>query len=299
MDSLPQVACALIGDVEYRFVEGLASVTGDGEIVVCEAADGARRYATREVWEAGAVRFEASRLADEGVVTAASSNAEKLALFGSLFAMRADVYAKSYFNKKTSRVGYTPACTNEWARGVCEKPRVKCADCPHREFLPLDDAALLAHFRGSGREGVGIVAGYPLIDDDKTRVLAVDFDKTDWQQAVGAFRSVCEREGVPVAVERSRSGKGAHAWIFFSESVAASDARKLGCALSGGAFGERVDALRAAAHQLGGVSRDVGDQLIEAVVRPARSDDCHPHFHPPPAVSSRRRNLQAVRPESV
>ena len=164
-------------------------------------------------------------------MTSASSSAEKLALFNSLFAMRSDVHAKSYFNKKTGRVGYTPACANEWKGSVCGKPRVKCADCANREFLPLDDAALLAHFRGSGRDGVGIVAGYPLVDDDKMRVLAADFDKDDWQQAVGAFRSVCEREGVPVAIERSRSGNGAHAWMFLGEPVAASDARKLGCAL--------------------------------------------------------------------
>lgn len=111
-------------------------------------------------------------MADEGVVTSASSSAEKLVLFNLLFAMRSDVHAKSYFNKKTGRVGYTPACANEWKGGVCGKPRVKCADCANCEFLPLNDAALLAHFRGSGRDGVGVVAGYPLVDDDKTRVLA-------------------------------------------------------------------------------------------------------------------------------
>lgn len=230
-DGSPQVARALIADVEYRFVEKLASAKDGGEVMVCEVLDGVRRYATCETWETGCSRFEASRLADEGVVTSASPSAEKLALFNSLFSMRSDVYAKSYSNKKTGRVGYTPACANEWKGSVCGKPRVKCADCANREFLPLDDAALLVHFRGSGRDGVGIVAGYPLVDDDKTRMLAADSDKGDWQQAVGAFRSVCEREGVPVAIERSRSGNGAHAWMFFSEPVAASDARKLGCAL--------------------------------------------------------------------
>ena len=230
-DGSLQVARALIADVEYHFVEKLASAADGGEVVVCEAPDGARRYATCEAWEAGCSRFETRRSADEGVLTSASSSADKLSLFNSLFAMRGDVYAKSYFNKKTGRVGYAPACAHEWERGVCGKPRVKCADCPHREFLSLDGEVLKAHFRGTGREGVGIVAGYPLIGDDKTRVLAVDFDKDDWRQAVGAFRRVCEREGVPVAIERSRSGNGAHAWMFFSEPVAASDSRKLGCAL--------------------------------------------------------------------
>ena len=230
-DGSLQVSRALIADVEYRFIEKLASATKGSEVVVCETPDGARRYATCETWEAGRALFETCQADDEGVVTSASSSAEKLALFNSLFAMRSDVYAKSYFNKKVGRVGYSPACGNEWERGMCGKPRVKCADCPQRKFLALDDAALIAHFQGWRREGVGIVAGYPLIDNEKTRVLAADFDKDDWQQAVGAFRSVCEREGVPVAIERSRSGSGAHAWMFFSEPVAASDARKLGCAL--------------------------------------------------------------------
>lgn len=109
--------------------------------------------ATCEAWEAGYARFEARQSADDGIVTSASSSAEKLALFNLLFVMRGDVYAKSYFNKKTGRVGYTPACAHEWDRGVCGKPRVKCADCPHREFLPLDGGVLRAHFRGTGPGG--------------------------------------------------------------------------------------------------------------------------------------------------
>ncbi len=75
------------------------------------------------------------------------------------------------------------------------------------------------------------MAVYPLIDDDQTRLLVVDFDKGDWQRAARAFWDACDRAGVPVAVERSRSGNGAHAWVFFSERVEASAARKLGCAL--------------------------------------------------------------------
>ena len=230
-DASPQVVRAFIEGAEYRFVEKLTSVADGDEIVVCEALDGARRYATCETWEHGCARFDVYRSADEGIVTSASSSAEKLALFCSLFAMRSDVYARSYFSKKTERVGYTVACAHEWERGVCEKPRIKCSNCSHRELLPLDDAVLLAHFRGSGRVGAGIAAGYPLVDGDKTRLLAVDFDKDDWRQAVGAFRIVCDREGVPAAVERSRSGNGAHVWIFFAEPVSAADARKLGCAL--------------------------------------------------------------------
>lgn len=63
-DGSPQVARALIADVEYRFVEKLASAKDGGEVVVCEALDGVRRYATCETWEAGRARLEASRLTD-------------------------------------------------------------------------------------------------------------------------------------------------------------------------------------------------------------------------------------------
>ena len=103
--------------------------------------------------------------------------------------------------------------------GKLRKPPVKCADCAQRCFLALDDATLLAHFRGGERDGFGVVAVYPLIDDDQTRLLVVDFDKGDWRRAAGAFWDVCDRKGVPVALERSRSGNGAHAWVFFSEQV--------------------------------------------------------------------------------
>ena len=115
-DGSLQVSRALIADVEYRFIEKLASATKGSEVVVCETPDGARRYATCETWEAGRALFETCQADDEGVVTSASSSAEKLALFNSLFAMRSDVYAKSYFNKKVGRVGYSPACGNEWER---------------------------------------------------------------------------------------------------------------------------------------------------------------------------------------
>ena len=126
-DDSSQIVRALISNVEYRFVEKLSSATDGSEVVLCEAPDGERRYATCEAWEAGYARFEARQSADDGIVTSASSSAEKLALFNLLFVMRGDVYAKSYFNKKTGRVGYTPACAHEWDRGVCGKPRVKCA----------------------------------------------------------------------------------------------------------------------------------------------------------------------------
>ena len=103
-DDSSQIVRALISNVEYRFVEKLSSATDGSEVVLCEAPDGERRYATCEAWEAGYARFEARQSADDGIVTSASSSAEKLALFNLLFVMRGDVYAKSYFNKKKTGV---------------------------------------------------------------------------------------------------------------------------------------------------------------------------------------------------
>jgi len=78
---------------------------------------------------------------------------------------------------------------------------------------------------------VGIAGVYALLPDDTCRFLAVDFDEQDWQKDVAAFRAVCEEQGIGVAVERSRSGKGAHAWFFFAEPVPAATARKFGSML--------------------------------------------------------------------
>jgi len=100
---------------------------------------------------------------------------------------------------------YSPACSNEWVSGICEKPRVKCGDCPHQAFIPVTQQVLLDHLQGRHVAGV-----YPLLEDETCWLLAIDFDKGDWQADVGAFRQTCERFGLHAAVERSRSGNGAH-----------------------------------------------------------------------------------------
>lgn len=166
-------------------------------------------------------------------VTAASPPAEKLALFKSLFRGREDVFARRWENPKTGKAGYAPACGNEWVRGVCEKPRVKCGECPNQAFLPIDDDALRAHLAGkTAGDAAGLTIGvYPLSPDETCRFLAADFDKRSWMRDVAAFRDAAREKGVPVAVERSRSGEGAHAWIFFAEPVPAADARRLGALL--------------------------------------------------------------------
>lgn len=150
---------------------------------------------------------------------------EKVALFGRLFRGRTDVYPVRW-ESKAGKSGYSPACANEWRAGICEKPRIKCADCNHRQLIPLTDQTLYDHL--AGRHTVGV---YPLLADDNCHFLAVDFDESDWQADALAFVQSCRALGVPAALEVSRSGNGAHAWVFFSARVAARDARRLGSAL--------------------------------------------------------------------
>jgi len=155
-------------------------------------------------------------------VVPSMSTEEKVALFRALFQGRPDVFARRWeSNRGTS--GYAPACANEWIDGVCGKPRVKCAVCHNRNLLPLTDRVLFDHL--SGKHVVGI---YPLCDGDTCRFLAVDFDEGEWKDDTSSFAETCRRNSVPCAVEISRSGKGAHVWVFFDAPIQASIARRLG-----------------------------------------------------------------------
>jgi len=159
-----------------------------------------------------------------------SSTEAKVRLFRSLFRGREDVYARRFENRRTGKHGYAPACANEWVRGVCEKPRVKCVACTHRRFLPLTDDVIRWHLSGVDASGEPFVAGvYALLPDDNCRFLAIDFDKSGWREDAAACMESCRRLNLPAALERSRSGLGAHLWVFFEEPVPAALARRLGC----------------------------------------------------------------------
>jgi superfamily II DNA or RNA helicase/very-short-patch-repair endonuclease len=158
-----------------------------------------------------------------------SSSEAKIALFRSLFRGRDDVYPRRFESRKTGKAGYAPACANEWVRGVCEKPRVKCAECPNRRFLPVTDDVIRWHLSGHDPDGQSFVAGvYPLLQDETCFFLAVDFDKNGWREDAAAFLEACRHLNLPAAVERSRSGRGAHVWFFFEEAIPATRARRLG-----------------------------------------------------------------------
>lgn len=163
-----------------------------------------------------------------GLVDRTSSSLAKIALFRSLFRGREDVYARRFESRKTGKSGYAPACVNEWVRGICEKPRIKCAECPNRRFLPVTDDVIRWHLSGRAPQGEPFVAGvYPLLLDETCFFLAVDFDKAGWRDAAAAFLEACGRLNLPAALERSRSGRGAHIWFFFEEAIPAALARRL------------------------------------------------------------------------
>ena len=150
---------------------------------------------------------------------------QKVAIFSHLFRGRTDIFANRWENKQ-GRNGYSVACNNEWVQGICHKPRVKCQDCNHREFTQLNDQIIYRHL--AGQQVVGL---YPLLHDNTCYFLAVDFDKGNWQDEVKAMSQVCKDYGVPHAIEVSRSGNGAHLWIFFTDKVPAREARLLGFSL--------------------------------------------------------------------
>ncbi|QUW21426.1 DEAD/DEAH box helicase [Sporosarcina sp. Marseille-Q4063] len=158
----------------------------------------------------------------EKIVSRLSTLEEKISLYKSLFKGRTDVYALRWESKKGSS-GYTPACALEWNKPICQKPVIKCSQCQHRQLLPLTDQVLVEQLNGEKTLGL-----YPLLQDGTCAFLAVDFDGNQWQRDVLAFSETCKKLNVPHSIERSRSGNGAHIWIFFTSNILASTARKLG-----------------------------------------------------------------------
>lgn len=153
---------------------------------------------------------------DRAQVDGHSSPEAKIALFRSLFAGRDDVYAVRWENARSGKSGWSPVVVGGPAN----------ARRPDREYLPLTDAIIEAHL--TGRVHVGL---YPLLRGDTCRLLACDFDGPSWVLDAVAYADAARAAGIPVALERSRSGDGAHAWMFFSGPVHASAARRIGALL--------------------------------------------------------------------
>ena len=169
-------------------------------------------------------------------------------LFFSYFWGRTDVYAQRFQNKKTGKSGYFPQCNNFWRYGVCPKAnrqKIQCKDCENKSWIRLGPRQIQAHLKGEKEDCSDVLGIYPLFADGTCRLLVFDFDNHNadddslgfadddisWIDEVNALRSICRHLDIPVLVEKSRSGKGAHLWIFFQKAVPAALARRFGFAL--------------------------------------------------------------------
>jgi len=169
------------------------------------------------------------------LVTQDSSPEAKIKLFRSLFRGRTDVFPVRFESQRTGKSGYSPACENEWVRGVCEKPRIRCADCPNRRFIPVTEEVIRWHLSGRDSQGRDFVMGvYPMLHDETCHFLAADFDKENWQQDACAFLDTCRRLSLPAALERSRSGNGGHVWLFFEGAILGRSGAQTGITCSHG-----------------------------------------------------------------
>lgn len=151
---------------------------------------------------------------------------EKIKLFMSLFKGREDVYARRWENKKKGTSGYSPSCLYEWKPGLCIKPKGTCTRCTHKKHAGLDEKIIDDHLRG---KIVAVI--YPMLPDETCWFLAIDFDDGEWKKDILVLREACAELNIPVAIERSRSGNGGHAWLFFKVPIPASLARKFGTSI--------------------------------------------------------------------
>ena len=160
---------------------------------------------------------------------------EKVSIFQSVFQGRDDVFAKRWYSSSTQKSGYQPVCKREWNREFCDKRKYKCADCPNKQFAPLTYNDFFNHLAGKDVWGRDVIGLYPIRKDNTCCFLCTDFDDKScehgYKNDVLAFVNVCKTWNVPCYIERSRSGNGAHVWIFFDMPVTAFKARKLGNAI--------------------------------------------------------------------
>jgi hypothetical protein len=171
------------------------------------------RAAPVEAWEP--TLFGAGNMVGASV-THSSAPEEKVRLFRALFRGRDDVYALRWDNSRTGKSGWGPAVKGGWAN----------SRRPDREYLSLTDDVAVDHLAGAIHLGL-----YPLLRDDTCRLLVCDFDGPGWTLDALAYVDAAGAAGIPSALERSRSGSGGHVWVFFTDRVPSSSARRLGAYL--------------------------------------------------------------------
>lgn len=157
---------------------------------------------------------------------------DKVELFRSLFKGREDVFARRWFSKASGKSGYQPVCTREWNPLYCNKKKFKCNECPNRELAPLAYDDIYNHLAGKDADGRDVIGVYAILENNCCNFLCVDFDDKKcvhgYQNDVLSYAEVCKGWNIPYSIEKSRSGNGAHVWIFFEAPILAAKARKLG-----------------------------------------------------------------------
>lgn len=116
---------------------------------------------------------------------------EKIDLFLKLFRCREDVYPKRWENSKTGKQGYSPVCDLEWVKPICQKPTIRCSDCQHQKFPPLDSFAVESHLKGHTTIGT-----YAIRTDDTCSFLACDFDESSWKEDILAYKQAAREIGI-------------------------------------------------------------------------------------------------------
>lgn len=226
---------AFINGKEYRLIEEVTYLDTMQKLILCVNKSDVTFACSEQTWSKNEIvrkqGLENQLQETKPAITGQSSTQEKIDLFLAMFKGREDVFARRFYSSKTGKSGYAPVCKNEWNPMVCDKKRYRCSECPNREFVSLTYEIIKSHLIGRDLYCRDVVAIYPMLEDNTTNLLVVDFDKEHWKEDVAAFCQTCRGFGLLPAVERSRSGNGVHIWFFFEEPVQACDARRLGTAL--------------------------------------------------------------------
>jgi superfamily II DNA or RNA helicase len=219
---------SIFNHISYEYIETVTDLSTNTSAVLCQNEYDTHFICSLDLWESKTIIETQPKTAK---VHNRSTPLAKIELYMSLFRGRNDLYAKRYYNTKTQKSGYVPACDNEWATGLCNKKSQSCSRCPNRSFIPLSDDVMYRHLSGKDEFGRDVIGIYPMLEDETVYFLVIDFDDDGWQQDISAFRDACDTLGIPVSIERSRSGNGAHVWFFFDEPISAATARKFGSGL--------------------------------------------------------------------